>query len=313
MADNVQKPVQKTAQELRNIRPIQPDALTWDPADPAASLKRICAVVEAEAATAYNWYWVRKKWKRIPAQWIQFLALTLTALAGLAPVIVQVWRSFNPQLPTYDTGPIATLCVGFAASLLGLDKAFGCSTGWVRFVMAATSIIRLLQEFRMDWIALTAKCANPPGIDDQTAMLQRAKDFIGALQNIVVQESKDWAAEFQNNMAQMERDIKTQLDTLKAQVDKNAQDKQDAAKPGAIELTVSNAASTDGNRCDVTLEGANVKLTEALANSTVWTRIGVAPGQYKATVDAKIGGKPVSTSAVLTVAAGETCKATVAL
>ena len=149
MAASVQKADDKRA---RNIRPVEPDALVWDSSSPAASLKKIGDAVEAEAATAYEWYWKQKRWKRIPSQWIQFNAVLLTALAGLAPIVLQVWKNFKGG--AVDTGPIASLCVGLAAALLGIDKAFGFSTGWVRYVMAATAITKLLQEFRMDWVSL---------------------------------------------------------------------------------------------------------------------------------------------------------------
>jgi SMODS and SLOG-associating 2TM effector domain 2 len=297
----------------RNIRPVEPDALVWDSNDPTASLKKIGDAVEAEAETAYEWYWKQKRWKRIPSQWIQFLAVTLTAVAGLAPVVVQVWKNFKGITLVSDTGPVASLCVGIAAALLGIDKAFGYSTGWVRYVMAATSITRLLQEFRMDWVALKAAASVPVSAEQQTAMLQRAKMFIGALQDIVTQETKDWMTEFQSNMAQMEKDIKSQLDTLKAQVAKDAKGRMDASKAGAIELTIPNAAKADSFRCDVFLEGVSGTFTDALANSIIWTRINVAPGQYKLRLDAKKDGSPISTSAILEIKAGETCKASLPL
>ncbi len=310
MADGAQM---NETQRRRNIRPIAPDALVWDAADPAGSLKRIGDGVEAEAATAYEWYWRQKRAKRIPSQLIQFNAVALTAIAGLAPILVQVWKNFRGVTVVSDTGPIASLCVGLAAALMGIDKAFGFSTGWVRYVMAATSITKLLQEFRMDWVSLHAAASTPPTLEEQTAMLQRAKSFIDALQGIVVQETKEWVAEFQSNMAQMEKDIKGQLETLKAEVAKSAQARADAAKPGAIELTVANAAKVDGFRCDVTLEGGAATVGDTLANGLVWTRINVAAGQYKVTVAAQAKGAAVATSAILEVKAGETCKASVNL
>src|ERR1035438_5783379 len=93
MAQEVQKLDETTRR--RNIRPVEPDALVWDPGNPVASLKRIGDAVEAEAATAYEWYWRQKRWKRIPSQWIQFNAVALAAVAGLAPIVVQVWKNFK--------------------------------------------------------------------------------------------------------------------------------------------------------------------------------------------------------------------------
>ncbi len=135
----------------------------------------------------------------------------------------------------------------------------------------------------------------------------------GTIQGLVAQETKDWATEFQSNMAQMEKDLKVQLDTLKAQVEKEAKDKVAATKPGAIELTVTNAAQTDSFSFDVVLEGQSGKSLDSVSNATVWTRINVAPGQYRISVNAKSKGNIASTSTIVDVKPGETAKPSVTL
>jgi hypothetical protein len=309
MADN------KNNRPTRNIR-LEPAHIIWDSTDPAKSLQEIRAAVDLEGQKAIDWYWQRKKWKRIPAQFVQFLALFLTAAAGLVPILLQVFKNYrvNPAwLPT-DSGPLAAIFVGFAAALLGLDKAFGFSSGWVRYVLTATSMTKLLQEFRIDWIALSAGCGSAADpLAARCAAIQRAKEFISAMQGMVEQETKDWAAEFQSNMAQMEKDLKVQLDSMKAQVEKAAKDKEVASKPGAIELTVANADKTDGFSFDVVLEGQSGKSTDSVSNAKVWTRINIVPGQYKVTINAKFTGIAASTSTVVVVNPGETEKPSVTL
>jgi hypothetical protein len=297
--------------KIRNIRPEEPDRIKWDNADPAKSLQDIRNVVELEAQKAADWYWKAKRWKRIPSQSIQFLALLLTAAAGLVPIVIQIVKE-SGRLPNFDSGPLAALFVGIAAAMLGLDKAFGYSSGWTRYVLTATAMTTVLQEFRMDWLSLRAALAVPPTPAQQAAMIQRAKALVITIQAMVVQETKDWAAEFQSNMAQMEKDLKTQLDTLKAQVQKEAEDKEAASKPGAIELTVTNADKTDSFTFDVVLEGpSNAK--DSVSNANVWTRINTVPGQYKLIINAKNKGNVTSTSTVADVKPGDTAKPSVTL
>jgi hypothetical protein len=295
---------------IRNIRPEEPDRIKWDRTDPAKSLQDLRNIVELEGQKAIDWYWRAKRWKRIPSQWIQFSALVLTAAAGLVPIIVQI---ANKGGPPYDSGPLASLCVGIAAALLGLDKAFGYSSGWTRYVLTASSMTKLLHEFRMDWVALSAAAASPPSDQQQAAMIQRAKDFVSTIQSLIAQETKDWAAEFQSNMAQMEKDLKTQLDTLKAQVEQGAKEKEAATKPGAIEMTVTNADKTDGFTFDVVLEGQSAKSTDSVSNAHVWTQINILPGQYRVSITAKSKGTLTSTSTVVGVQPGETAKPSVTL
>jgi len=293
----------------KDIRAHEPMDIMWDPADPALSLRKTRRVVEEEGQKAIDWYWRKKPPKQRSSQVVRFLALVLTALAGIVPIVVQVLKSFEvKRVATFDSGPIAALCVGLAASVIGLDKAFGYSSGWTRYVLTATSMTKLLHEFRMDWVALVAAADNPPTVTQQAGMIQRAKDFVSGIQAMVLQETKDWATEFQSNLAQMEKDLKAQLDQLKAQVEKGAQEKQAATKPGAVELTVTNADQTDGFQFEVTLEGQAVKLTEAVRGNRVWMHINTPPGLYKVTVTGKAKGADVAISAVVEVKPGETAK-----
>ena len=232
----------------------------------------------------------------------------LTASAGLVPIVIQVVKNWDRnKLIGFDSGPLASLLVGSAAALFGLDKAFGYSSGWIRYTLTATSMTKLLQEFRMDWLALTA------APEQQAALIQRAKDFVSAIQSSLLQETKEWASEFQNNMAQMEKDLKSQLDALKSQVDKVAKDREDASLVGAIELTVTNADATDGFHFDIVLETKNSRFSESVSNSKVWTNINTTPGQCKVTTYANAKGNPVSSSTILGVKPGETVKASVTL
>jgi hypothetical protein len=300
--------------ETTDIQTGNVGSLTWDNAKPAESLETLRTYVENEAQSASEWYWREKKSRKKPSQVIRFMALVLTAAAGLTPIVLEVLRNSGVEkLRGYDSGPVASLLVGLAAALLGLDKAFGYSSGWVRYVLTATSMSKLLQEFRMDWVALLGASANPPTSEDHGKLIQRARTFIADIQGLIVQETKDWANEFQSNMAQMEKDVKTQLEALKAQVDKVSKEREEASRPGAIEVSVANADKTDGFRFDVVLEGKAGSVPGFAAGSKVWTQINTAPGQYKVTISAKAKDAGVSTSAVFDVKPGETAKVPLSL
>jgi len=263
--------------------------------------------VEKEADNAIKWYWRAKLWKRVFSRWIQFMALALAAAAGIVPIVIQLSGA------KWDSGLLASLLVGLAAAVLGMDKAFGFSSGWTRYVLTATTMTKQLHDFRMDWISLMATADPTPTTTQQSAMIQRAKDFIAAIQAMILQETKDWATDFQNNMAQMEKDIKNQLDALKAQVEKAEQDRKDAEKPGAIELTVTNADKTDGYKFDVSMDGKGGKAKAPVSNSKVWAKTDVNPGQYVVEVTAASKGVVVNDRKVAHVRPGETEKVSITL
>jgi hypothetical protein len=299
----------------KDIRPNQTVDVMWVNTDPVQSLRDVRIAVEEEGQKAINWYWKSKTWKSRLSRLIQFFALVLTASAGLIPLVVQYVRNNLPNAisPTFDSGSIASLCVGSAAALLGLDKAFGFSSGWTRYVLNATAMTKLLHEFRLDWVSLVAAGQDPPTPEQRTVLIQRAKDFVTTIQSMVLQETKDWATEFQSNIAQMEKDLKSQLDTLKAQVEKAAKEKEDATKPGSIELKLTNADKTDGFHFDITLEGPSGKFTDSVSNTLVWTRLNVGPGQNKVSVEAKAKGSPVAASTILDVNPGKTTPGSITL
>jgi hypothetical protein len=297
---------------------------SWDPNDAPGSLAKVLRDVEAAAKSATDWYWAEKGPKARASRFIQAASVILTVSAGLVPVALELLsKAYKGDGAWWSTGLWATVLVGVAAGLLGLDRAFGFSTAWARYVIAATEITQRLAEFRMDWLALSATTSQttPPSAEQVAALLQKAKEFRMAVEAVVVQETKDWATEFQNNLAQLEKDVKAQLDTLKAQVEKQQQAREAASEPGSIEATVSNADRAQDFTFFVSLDGPEgpVVKDERVANNKTWIRLNVMPGQYRLAVAADTvaiaaaPSKRVSQSAVVAVKTGELAKASVAL
>ena len=290
-----------------NIEAAAPGALAWDGNQVQPSLDRVLTYVENEAATAIQWYWRNKKWKATFSRWIRLWALLLTAGVGLLPIVFSILKDLGPlaSSPVVATSGLwSSALVGIAAALFGLDRAFGFSSGWARYVLAATDIRKRLEEFKLDWLALRAAADAHPTPDQVTALIQKAKDFRVGVEAVVAQETKDWVTEFQTNLAQLEKDVKTQLDSLKAQVDKAQADRESATQAGAIEATIQNADKTKDFTFSVTLEGPDgvVVKDERITGGKTWGHLNVAPGQYRLTITAAgADGKPVSAATVVVV------------
>ncbi len=218
----------------RDISTAAPDALKWDRSKPAESLEALRVLVETEAQETIHWYLREKNRKKKPSRAIQFTALALTAGAGLAPIVVQIFKGFG-SLNGVDSGPLASLLVGLAAALIGLDKAFGFSSGWTRYILTATSMTKLLQEFRMDWVALYAGSSTPPTAEQEAKLIQRARQFVLDIQSALIDETKQWATEFQSSAAQIEKDVQGQLDALKHQVEQMAKDVEEQSGRAAAQ------------------------------------------------------------------------------
>lgn len=298
---------QEKEQEKRtNIQAAAPGVLQWKCDQIRPSLDALLIYVENEAGKAIRWYWESKRWKARLSRWIRLWALILTASAGLLPVASYIAKDLKLSTDAVITtsGLWSSALVGIAAALLGIDRAFGFSTGWARYVLAATEIRKRLEEFRMDWLALMAAASPNPSSDQVTALIQKAKEFRAAVESIVAQETKDWVTEFQSNMAQLEKDVKAQLDALKAQVDKTQETQQAAAQPGSIEATIDNADKTKDFAFTVTLDGPDgvIVKDERTSGSKTWARLNVKPGQYRLVITATSqDNKPISATTVVLV------------
>jgi hypothetical protein len=290
----------------KDIHSEEADIPKWDPENPSDSLKNIFSYVIGEASKSTNWYWHNKGSKARLSQIIRFMAWILAAVGGLLPVIGSLFGKYFPQLE-FTNSLWASLLLGIAAALIGLDKAFGYSSGWARYVLTATNIRKSLEEFRMDWADLMAKAGTPLKTADQvTPLIERARQFRSDVEALVLQETKDWVTEFQSSMAQMEKDVAAQLSNLKAQIDKTIQAREATSQPGAIQLTIVNPTKAVAGTLKVTLTDSKNQSVQGAVTGASWAKINLTPGQYQLTVEATINGQPFLDQKVVIVEPGKT-------
>ena len=282
--------------EPKNIGPEKPGVPSWNHDDINGSLQAILIYVEREANRSINWYWAHKNPKATLSRFIRFAAFSLTALGGLFPIAVlmlnPLLKSTGARYQIPESGLASSLFVGIAAALYGLDKAFGYSSGWTRYVLTATALEKTLEEFRLQWTLLIAKASPQPAPDEIEELLKCARDFRVAVAAALLQETKDWATEFQNNLVELERDTRAQLETSRAKVEKTASTKSDESRTGAIELLVTDADRVDGFTFEVAIEGERGAVSrETVRNTKTWAGIGIVPGQYRLLLTGKVGGQ----------------------
>lgn len=288
----------------KNLLPNKKPLPNWDPVFPEESLAEIYLYVIREAASASQWYLDNKGSKSLWSRIMRFLVWALAAIGGLLPVagglIKEYFRNKHPGqdltvvLPfDLTNGLWASLFLGIAAALLGLDKGFGFSSGWARYVLAATNIRKSLEEFRLDWTLLRAKAGNPlTTIDQVTPLIERAKQFRADVESLVLQETKDWVTEFQSTMAQLEKDVNAQITALKTQVDKTIQAQEAASKGGALQVTVQNIHKVvEGTLRLVVIDNTNKTIFDEALTSSTWSKF-LSPGLYLIRLDATLTSPP---------------------
>jgi len=269
----------------KNLRVVSMEELSWSTNDALKSADAIGAFAEKQANEAITWYYRSKRPKQLGSQSMRFCAIVLASIGGLIPVVVTL-PHVNPAWMLEKWGYVA---LGLAAACLGLDKFFGFSTGWVRYISAAQDIQKQLYSFQIDWARAKSKlCGNTPSNSEIDGFLVLARDFSNSVMSEVEQETQQWIVEFQSSLAELQKTTSTQLD---------------AARPGSLTVNVGNASFADPP-ITVNVDGADYG---TLAGNS-WTVRQIFPGPHVVTIRGNKNGKVVQQSGSVLVPAGGMAK-----
>jgi hypothetical protein len=270
--------------EVQNLR--------WStPEEMQSSIRALYQYTEAHASDSIGWYARNKRQKAFMSRSLRFWAIILTTLGGLAPLIEALgWKLTGRN----TVGQFGYLFLGLAAACIGLDRFFGFSSGWMRYIATMMSLERALSEFRLDWAMMVAKFGDKEPTPDQVQlMIQRLKDFLVSVDAQIADETQAWVSEFRTNLAEIEKSAKAQAE---------------AARPGVIDITVTNGMETDDGFM-VVLDGMEVKRVRGTKYQIGY----VAPGTHKVAVIGTIKGEQLEAYELANVMAGASVNITLAL
>lgn len=253
--------------------------LSWEKGKAADSAQKLADYVSCEAQLTIAWYLKRKRWKKNWAQSLRVIAIVSTALAGLIPLASGVW-SWLPAV-----GGSAAVLV--AATAVGLDRFFGFSSGWMRFLTTEMQMRQILHRFLFDWAAKQARLAGAEPDERTTQILvQCCRDFMGEINQILVGEMDDWVNEFRQNLAEIDKATKARALEL---------------GQGALTVVVTNGAQCEDGwdisvdeRAPVNRRGRTAGFSDLPAGSHVVRVTGI------------IAGKPMLAEAAFIAAEGRT-------
>jgi hypothetical protein len=176
----------------------------WVDGKRRTSLQRLHdAVVEKIDITA-RWYMRGKKWGRQFGRCARVGAMILAGLAAAWPTIAEIMHRSEDQW--WWSPDVATIFALVAAGALLLDRFFGASTGWVRYITCGLALNDLREELEGAW---RLECANwatqdEPNIDQTKRAVTLLQGFVTRVNNIVHAETEAWKAEFQTALQQVE-------------------------------------------------------------------------------------------------------------
>lgn len=256
--------------------------VSWEPDRRRESLQRVADYVAGEAASAIDWYLRKKTGKQWPAKILRSLAIGATALAGLIPMLAEIITT-ESGVPRFS--PVwASVALLVAATCVGIDRFFGFSSGWMRFLTTEMQIRRALHDFLLDWETRRAGWEGKDlGAQEAEAGLQHCKLFMSEVNDILKAEMDTWVTEFRAAVADIDKAAKAQALILQL---------------GAANITV-----TNGEQCQdgwqLSVDGGaprNHRGTSSALRSLV-------PGSHTVTVVGLIGTEERRAEKAFTVAA----------
>ncbi len=155
-------------------------------------------VQAAENAAAY--YARRTASKRWWARALRLVAIVLAAIGSMFPVLITLIGGRESIDPTW-----ASVLLACAATAVGLDRFFGFSSAWMRFVTAGMQLQHLREQFDIDWQeSIAAWEGRPPSAEQTVGALAVLRKFLREAHRIVRDETDLWFWEFRDSLQQVD-------------------------------------------------------------------------------------------------------------
>ena len=157
--------------------------------------------VEGKAREMIGWYLTHKRTPALWSQGLRFLAIVSAGFGGLCPLL----QSFDPHF-----NQLGYVSLGLVAAFVGVDKFFGFSSAWMRYMLMQIRLQKKFAEFQLEWLKRRS-------FVDKDLSKEQAEVLFGFLQAFQVdllaeveQETQSWVAEFQSNLVQLDKISKEQ-------------------------------------------------------------------------------------------------------
>ncbi len=158
------------------------------PAGKAIAYGRFCAMA------AHDWYAEERKTKRLYARILRFAVIIVTAIAGIIPLIAEMG---SPGKWFYVSPGWSSIFLAVAGAIIGFDKFFGLSTGWLRFTDAMTRIRSAIYRFDLDLLYMKEACPEKWDADSAACnVIDRCRQVVTEVDEIVAGETSRWETEF---------------------------------------------------------------------------------------------------------------------
>jgi hypothetical protein len=250
----------------QDLGPAPLAAFDWTDEKRLSSLEKLHGAVAEKINVTAGWYMRGKKWRRKFGRISRVAAMVLATLAAAQPTIAEMYRS---QDGLWSRPGVATIFALIAAALLLLDRFFGASTGWVRYITAGLALNDLRDELEASWRLECSTWTNKvePNIDQTKHALTLLHGFIARVNEVVRVETEAWKAEFQSALQQVEEYAKAAPRKV---------------EQSGLKVVIANFDKTEGS-WSISLNGGTPEMVTGPEKTYTLT-----PGQMQIAVEAKL-------------------------
>jgi low affinity Fe/Cu permease len=199
----VSSDVEREKRISQDIRPDELGSLDWGPEHSRQSLDVVYQHVVGAAKRAIDWYLVARGPKRRWAQRLRVGAIVMVAVAGVLPVLSQIFGAGSSVViqPAW-----AAVALAIAVALVALDRFFGFSSAWARYMATGQAISAALNQFRLDWQKSSCELpADGPTQDSINHLLGLAKALSVKTDDLIQAETLQWVKEFRETLTEIEQ------------------------------------------------------------------------------------------------------------
>lgn len=178
--------------------------LQWGVDSRAASLSAVYAHAIAVSTAAQKWYAGKRPSKRAWGRALRVAAILLGTAAAVLPIVSQITVTSGKAAIAPGWSAVA---VAAALASVALDRYFGFSSGWMRFMAADQRLVRQRSDFEYAWNQIRAAVNDPPADDDVHRLLELARTNVLAVQDVIASETADWLTDFRGALSEAEQSL----------------------------------------------------------------------------------------------------------
>lgn len=274
------------------VRRLQAHNLQWDAENRQKSLNTVYDYTVDEVQDTIAWYVKNIRGKRRWGWWLRVAAVFFAGLGTIYPIMIEL-IFFEGFLSVFNSPIWATVFLSFGAGALAVDRIFGFSNAWMRYMKTQMLLECKLDDFEYLWEMESIKAQGEIPTNEQVqARVAQCATFRREVAKIVEEETSVWVQEFQSAMQSLN-------DSLQSQ--------RDRQRPGALNIRVENGDTYElwtlylNGRRQNSFKGSSAALTD------------LAPDFYSVRVEGMYNGEAHQVESVVTINAGEAASLTLQL